>query len=237
MSREEPSKMRNSRASELDVASHLTDLSGKAEESQRESKDKSDDEPRPDKNDKSSSARRPLGARLEAAVKGGETSKIEEKEQGSPASDSGGKLAESSSSSDESEEDEVPKADKTTFPILLHAIVSDESTDDCIHWLPCGARFVISDKTKFVREVMPQFAGHSKYASFTRRLKRWSFARVRRGPYLGAYYNANFLRDKPKLASKVEYDHTASLSAGIPHVAKACVGGNGRAGGDVEPPQ
>ena len=35
-----------------------------------------------------------------------------------------------------------------SFPTVLHGIVSDESSDDCIHWLPCGKHFSISDKEK-----------------------------------------------------------------------------------------
>ena len=35
-----------------------------------------------------------------------------------------------------------------SFPTVLYGIVSDESTDDCIRWLPCGTRFQITDKNK-----------------------------------------------------------------------------------------
>ena len=35
-----------------------------------------------------------------------------------------------------------------SFPTVLHDIVSDESTDDCICWLPCGRRFQITDRKK-----------------------------------------------------------------------------------------
>eukprot|EP00984_Skeletonema_dohrnii_P022878 scaffold11980_cov114-Skeletonema_dohrnii-CCMP3373.AAC.1 len=35
-----------------------------------------------------------------------------------------------------------------SFPTVLHSIVSNESSDDCIHWLPCGTHFSISDKEK-----------------------------------------------------------------------------------------
>ena len=35
-----------------------------------------------------------------------------------------------------------------SFPTVLHDIVSDESTDDCICWLPCGTQFHITDRKK-----------------------------------------------------------------------------------------
>lgn len=101
-------------------------------------------------------------------------------------------------------------ASKTAFPILLHEVVSDPSTDCCIHWLPCGTRFMISDKKKFAENVLPLFYGNAKFTSFTRRLKRWSFTRVPSGPYMGAYYNPNFTRDAPDLAMRVRYDHHPS---------------------------
>mmetsp|Transcript_8827 Transcript_8827/g.13667 ORF Transcript_8827/g.13667 Transcript_8827/m.13667 type:complete len:501 (+) Transcript_8827:103-1605(+) len=102
--------------------------------------------------------------------------------------------------------------EKTSFPLLLHNVVTDSATDDCIHWLSCGTRFIISDKKKFARDVLPRFYGPAKFTSFTRRLKRWSFARVPSGPFMGAYYNPNFRRGEPELAHRVRYNHPSPLS-------------------------
>ena len=104
------------------------------------------------------------------------------------------------------------EADKTSFPLLLHNVVTDPATDDCIHWLTCGTRFIISDKKKFATDVLPRFYGPAKFTSFTRRLKRWSFARVPSGPFMGAYYNPNFQRGKPEMAHRVRYNHPSPLS-------------------------
>ncbi|KAL7462689.1 hypothetical protein ACHAXS_003061 [Conticribra weissflogii] len=111
--------------------------------------------------------------------------------------------------------------DKTAFPILLHEIVSDPETDDCIHWLPCGTRFIIPDKQKFANEVLPKYYGHAKFTSFTRRLKRWSFSRVPSGPFMGAYYNPEFRRGEPERAAKVKYSHPAPLSMAAIQLNKA----------------
>ncbi|KAL7543330.1 hypothetical protein ACHAWF_007369 [Thalassiosira exigua] len=97
-----------------------------------------------------------------------------------------------------------------SFPIVLHAIVSDESSNNCIHWLPCGKRFVISDKDEFSRYILPRFFGgrsasNTKFTSFTRRLKRWNFSRVPSGREMGAYHNEHFLKGKPDLARKINY--------------------------------
>ena len=111
--------------------------------------------------------------------------------------------------------------EKTAFPILLHGIVTDPSTDDCIHWLSCGTRFMISDKKKFAKDVLPRFYGHAKFTSFTRRLKRWSFTRVPSGPFMGAYFNPNFRRGEPAMASRVRYDHPTPLSGAAMQLNKA----------------
>lgn len=116
---------------------------------------------------------------------------------------------------------EGPDGEKTAFPILLHEIVSEAVSDDCIHWLSCGTRFMISDKKRFAKDVLPRFYGHAKFTSFTRRLKRWSFTRVPSGPFMGAYYNANFRRGEPELAARVRYDHPAPLSGAAMQLNKA----------------
>jgi hypothetical protein len=90
--------------------------------------------------------------------------------------------------SNENDDDEEG-SNKIAFPILLHEIVCDPSTDDCVRWLPNGNLFIISDKKKFAKEVLPKLNGHAKFTSFTRRLKRWGFTRIASGPQIGAYQN------------------------------------------------
>ncbi|KAL7504747.1 LOW QUALITY PROTEIN: hypothetical protein ACHAXN_002320 [Cyclotella atomus] len=71
----------------------------------------------------------------------------------------------------------------TNFPVSLHEIVSNDDYE-CVHWLPCGTLFTISDKDAFTRQVIPRFfdaRGGTKFTSFTRRLKRWNFNRVSSG--------------------------------------------------------
>ena len=45
-------------------------------------------------------------------------------------------------------EPDVGGSNPDSFPTVLHGIVSDESSDDCIHWLPSGTHFAITDKEK-----------------------------------------------------------------------------------------
>lgn len=55
-------------------------------------------------------------------------------------------------------------------------ILSNDEFSDIIEWLPHGEGFVIHNRKRFASEVLPLFFGREiKYASFTRRMKRWSF--------------------------------------------------------------
>ena len=40
--------------------------------------------------------------------------------------------------------DGLTTEERIVFPVLLHKIVSDPETDDCIHWLACGTKFMAS---------------------------------------------------------------------------------------------
>jgi len=78
-------------------------------------------------------------------------------------------------------------------------ILSDETHSDIISWLPHGTGFTIHKKKTFAAEILPGFFKASKFTSFTRKLNRWGFTRVPRGPETGAYFHKLFRRDKPEL--------------------------------------
>ena len=72
--------------------------------------------------------------------------------------------------------------DKQSFLHALHDIIevhSSSSSDEnpIISWLPHGRGFIINNKQSFEQNVLPSFLPNTKYASFTRRLKRWKFVR------------------------------------------------------------
>ena len=139
------------------------------------------------------------------------------------------------------------RGDEDAFPILLHSIVSDKSTNNSIVWLPCGTKFIVRDKDAFERDVMPRFfsgKGYSnmptKYTSFTRRLKRWNFIRVPSGTQLGAYHHDNFKRDEPELARNILYPDAKNQKkvemaavAGILKMSKSISVGEGSEGGEA----
>ena len=110
------------------------------------------------------------------------------------------------------------KNGKAFFPMKLYDIVSDEKNDDIIKWLPGGKAFIIVDKKKFANEVLPKHFQQSQFTSFTRKLSRWKFTRVPRGPFIGAYYNRMFvkgnrsycwhMRCKNENIGKIRYEST-----------------------------
>ena len=93
------------------------------------------------------------------------------------------------------------------FPKLIYFLLSEEDLyGSIICWLPDGKRFVIHDRHRFTTEILPIHFDDCKWTSFTRRLKRWKFDRVSSGPAIGAYYNKNFIRDRPDFLSLLMYN-------------------------------
>jgi len=131
-----------------------------------------------------------------------------------------------------------------SFPIVLHSILSEAGVDGDIHWLPCGTRFVIANKEKFSKVVLPRYFGTrgggggagstTKFTSFTRRLKRWNFSRVPSGREMGAYYHESFRRGEPEMARRIVYPVSkgqASAAAAGSGGGGGGVAGGGKAGG------
>ncbi|XP_031192971.1 heat shock factor protein 4 isoform X3 [Mastomys coucha] len=52
----------------------------------------------------------------------------------------------------------------------LWALVGDPGTDHLIRWSPSGTSFLVSDQSRFAKEVLPQYFKHSNMASFVRQL-------------------------------------------------------------------
>ncbi|XP_010960753.1 heat shock factor protein 4 isoform X3 [Camelus ferus] len=60
----------------------------------------------------------------------------------------------------------------------LWALVGDPGTDHLIHWSPSGTSFLVSDQSRFAKEVLPQYFKHSNMASFVRQLNMYGFRKV-----------------------------------------------------------
>jgi hypothetical protein len=92
----------------------------------------------------------------------------------------------------------------SSFPTKMMEILSDETNCDIICWLDHGKGFMIRNKKRFAGEILPKyFNKNSKFTSFTRKLNRWSFTRVTRGPETGAYYHPHFQKDNPSMSMQM----------------------------------
>merc|ERR1719356_725357 len=129
----------------------------------------------------------------------------------------------------------VPSNQKNFPETLFDVINAPELHGHIISWLPHGQGFIIHDKMRFSSNILPRYFDGAKFTSFTRRLKRWSFVRVPRGPELGAYYNKNFVRDRPELVKKMRYQSDPRLS-GQSKKARAAVNKAAGDDGDVGAP-
>lgn len=90
-----------------------------------------------------------------------------------------------------------------SFPQKLMKILDDENNADIVSWLPHGKAFLIFKKKRFEIEIMPTYFKQSKFTSFTRKLNRWGFLRVRKGPEAGAYYHQFFKRGQARLSMQM----------------------------------
>jgi len=71
-----------------------------------------------------------------------------------------------------------PAEVKQRFLCSLFGILSTTSEyEDILRWLPDGNGFIVIDKSRFEKEILPMVLPNTKYDSFRRRLKRLKFAR------------------------------------------------------------
>mmetsp|Transcript_28849 Transcript_28849/g.43561 ORF Transcript_28849/g.43561 Transcript_28849/m.43561 type:complete len:369 (+) Transcript_28849:79-1185(+) len=117
--------------------------------------------------------------------------------------------------------EEGKKKFPATFPQKLMKILSNEDVSDIISWLPHGRGFIIYQKKQFSQQIMPKYFKKVKFTSFTRKLNRWSFVRITRGPETGAYYNEFFQRDDHRLCLQMRCRNSAApqTSVGFPGMA------------------
>uniref|UniRef100_A0A7S1VXF6 HSF-type DNA-binding domain-containing protein n=1 Tax=Grammatophora oceanica TaxID=210454 RepID=A0A7S1VXF6_9STRA len=100
-------------------------------------------------------------------------------------------------------DDEGDDENAKIFPQRLMEILSEPSNYQAISWLPHGKAFIIVNRQKFANDVLPKYFRKTKYTSFTRKLNRWNFTRVTRGPELGAYYHEFFQRGDEALCTQM----------------------------------
>ena len=69
--------------------------------------------------------------------------------------------------------------------------------------MPHGKSFAITDPDAFSADVLPRYFKSTKFKSFTRKLYRWGFRQITKGPDKGSYYHELFVRDDPELCARM----------------------------------
>lgn len=113
----------------------------------------------------------------------------------------------------------APRTRPDIFPQRLLRVLSDPAVRQIITWLPHGRSFVILRPDLFADSVLPAHFPESKskcgssskssksvskYSSFTRKLNRWGFRQINKGPESGAFSHELFRRDEPHLCMSME---------------------------------
>mmetsp|Transcript_23745 Transcript_23745/g.51433 ORF Transcript_23745/g.51433 Transcript_23745/m.51433 type:complete len:530 (+) Transcript_23745:307-1896(+) len=96
-----------------------------------------------------------------------------------------------------------PKNAVPKFPARLMEMLSDEENTDCISWMPHGRSFLIHDPYKFTDTVLPKYFKGTKFSSFTRKLYRWGFRQISKGPDADTFFHKLFRRDKKTLCDRM----------------------------------
>ncbi|KAL3788500.1 hypothetical protein HJC23_006538 [Cyclotella cryptica] len=96
------------------------------------------------------------------------------------------------------EADHVP-----SFPVKMHAILSDPELKSIISWDTHGRSFKILRPRDFESKVLPRFFEHASMASFQRQVNGWGFRRLTEGDNRNSYYEEHFLRSLPWLCKKM----------------------------------
>jgi hypothetical protein len=104
------------------------------------------------------------------------------------------------------------KSKKRNFAQKLFDVLDSGYHSDVAKWLPGGKAFIVLNKRRFANEILPVYFKQSQYTSFTRKLSRWKFTRVSRGPYIGAYYHRRFRANNMKLCETMSCNDSKKLS-------------------------
>mmetsp|Transcript_7586 Transcript_7586/g.9732 ORF Transcript_7586/g.9732 Transcript_7586/m.9732 type:complete len:321 (-) Transcript_7586:272-1234(-) len=91
---------------------------------------------------------------------------------------------------------------QTLYQMLMKAEAMNFS--DIISFLPHGRAFIVRDKSRFERMVMPKFFAHKSFKSFRRQVNLYGFKRLRNEECSTAYYHEAFLRGRPDLLDSIK---------------------------------
>jgi len=93
------------------------------------------------------------------------------------------------------------------FPEKLMKVIN-ETADEIVQWNRPGTAFAIFDPCHFEATVLRDHFQSTKYASFTRKLNRWSFRRAAQVPDFDdttiVFHHPDFQRDRPEMMKEMD---------------------------------
>lgn len=99
------------------------------------------------------------------------------------------------------------------FPPKLMQILDENKYPEIISWLPNGRGFLISDKDKLTKYVLPKYFGNSsKFNSFHRKLLRWSFIVQKQDRNKVSYVHPKFVRGETNRCQEIVPGRKLSLA-------------------------
>jgi len=121
-----------------------------------------------------------------------------------------------SKSMEETKNDKVSPT-KSVVPIFVQKTyrMVEEGDSSLIEWSSDGEMFVVKDKKKLAKQVIPNYFDHSKFASFDRQLNFYGFRKIQNKPVwnrdydpktaeYAIYHNENFKRGRTDLLLNIE---------------------------------
>jgi len=101
---------------------------------------------------------------------------------------------------------DLPRFLKKTFELVSSPQVT------CIEWAPDGRSLIVADPVQLAADVLPKHFKHNKFSSFVRQLNTYGFRKIDTDAW--QFANANFIKGKPDLLSKIQRHKPESQAQG-----------------------
>ena len=99
------------------------------------------------------------------------------------------------------------KESRKPFPCKVYDMLEDamdQGFDDIVSWHSSGNGFMVHNKDKFTKDIIPLYFNQTKYKSFQRQLSLYGFERITAGKDKGLRHHAKLLRGNRQLCKEMK---------------------------------